>query len=109
MKATRKHYSAEFKARVVQEMLREEHSISELISTYGIPKTVLYRWREQALKGLPTLFSDQAAHDQQQREQAWQQEREELYAEIGRLTTQLTWLKKKSGQLFDPHRAPGTH
>jgi hypothetical protein len=24
-------------------------------------------------------------------------EREELYAEIGRLTTQLVWLKKKSG------------
>lgn len=56
---------------------------------------MLYRWREQALAGLPSLFSDQAAQQQAQKEAEWQQERESLYAEIGRLTTQLTWLEKK--------------
>ena len=35
-----------------------------------------------------TLEATQAAHDQQV---------QELYAEIGRLTTQVSWLKKKLG------------
>jgi putative transposase len=48
-----------------------------------------------ALEGLPGLFEKQdstaelkAAHEQQLTE---------LYAEIGKLTTQVAWLKKKSG------------
>jgi transposase len=37
---------------------------------------------------------------------AYEQQIEELYAEIGRLTTQVAWLKKKSG-LTPEHRAAG--
>jgi hypothetical protein len=57
---------------------------------------MLYRWREQALAGLPGLFRDQSAQELAAKEAEWQQEREALYAEIGRLTTLLTWLEKKS-------------
>jgi transposase len=46
--------------------------------------------------GLPGLFSDQSAQDLAEKEAQWEQEREALYAEIGRLTTQVTWLEKKS-------------
>jgi hypothetical protein len=47
---------------------------------------------------LPSLFSkdDQAA---QAVAASHEQQINELYAEIGRLTTELTWLKKKAGQL----------
>jgi hypothetical protein len=45
---------------------------------------------------LPSLFSDQAAQELAEKEAQWEQEREALYAEIGRLTTQVTWLEKKS-------------
>jgi putative transposase len=47
------------------------------------------------LTRLPELFSrnDQAADDARLHEQRVN----ELYAEIGRLTTQVNWLKKKSG------------
>ena len=95
-KKTRKQYSAEFKAKVVKEMLREEKTIGQLAAEYGVHSNMLYRWREQALVGLPGLFSDQAAQELAQKEVAWQQERDALYAEIGRLTTQLTWVEKKS-------------
>jgi transposase len=50
-------------------------------------------WRARALQGLPSLFEKQdstaalkAANEQQQTA---------LSAEIGKLTTQVTWLKKK--------------
>jgi transposase-like protein len=95
-KKTRKQYSAEFKAKVVKEMLREEKTVGQLAGEYGVHSNMLYRWRDQALAGLPGLFSDQAAQELVQKEEAWQQERDALYAEIGRLTTQLTWVGKKS-------------
>lgn len=95
-KKTRKQYTADFKAKVVKEMLREEKTVGQLAAEYGVHSNMLYRWRDQALAGLPRLFSDQAAQEQAQKEAAWEQEREVLYAEIGRLTTQLTWVEKKS-------------
>ena len=95
-KKTRKQYSAEFKAKVVKEMLREEKTVGQLAAEYGVHSNMLYRWRDQALAGLPGLFSDQAAQELAQKEAAWQEERDALYAEIGRLTTQLTWVEKKS-------------
>lgn len=95
----RKKYIAKQKAQIVLEMLKEERPIAQIASQYGIHPNQLYKWKAQALDGLPGLFEDgrktekdlKATHEQQV---------EELYAQIGRLNTQLTWLKKKSG--IDP-------
>jgi putative transposase len=97
-KKNRKQYTAEFKAKVVKEMLREEKTIGQLAAQYEVHSNMLYRWREQALAGLPGLFSDQSARELAAKEAQWQQEREALYAEIGRLTTQVTWLEKNLAQ-----------
>jgi len=99
-KKTRKQYSAEFKARAVTEMLKEEKTVGQLAAEYGVHSNMLYRWRDHALAGLPSLFQDQAAQELAQKEAEWQQERDALYAEIGRLTTQMTWLEKKSRGLL---------
>jgi transposase-like protein len=95
-KKKRKQYTADFKAKVVKEMLREEKTVGQLASEYAVHSNMLYRWRDQAVAGLPGLFSDQSAQELAAKEAEWQQEREALYAEIGRLTTQVTWLEKKS-------------
>ena len=95
-KKTRKQYSADFKAKVVKEMLREEKTVGQLAAEYEVHSNMLYRWREQMLAGLPGLFSGQAAQELAEKEAEWEKERETLYAEIGRLTTQVTWLEKKS-------------
>ena len=93
----RKHHTPEFKAQVVQELLQEVKTAGQIAAEYGIHPNLLYHWRSVALAGLPSLFSNQAAQTQAAREAAHAQQLEELYAEIGRLTTQLAWLKKKSG------------
>ncbi len=95
-KKRRKQYTAEFKAKVVKEMLKEEKTVGQLAAEYEVHSNMLYRWRDQALAGLPSLFSEQTAQELAEKEAEWQQEREALYAEIGRLTTQVTWLGKKS-------------
>ncbi len=92
----RRQYTATFKAQVVQEALREDKTLSQLGSIHGVHPTVIADWKTVALKGLPGLFEHahaelavaKAAHEKQVAE---------LYQEIGRLTTQLAWLKRKSG------------
>ena len=95
MAQTRKTYSASFKAEVVREILRETRSISQIAAQHGIHPNQLYLWRDQALAGLPNLFTDQAARTLADEQAAHAAQLDALYAEIGRLTTELTWLKKK--------------
>src|SRR5215472_9604228 len=55
----RKQYTAAFKARVVQELLKEEKTLAQLASEYEVHPTQLKSWRAVALEGLPGLFEKQ--------------------------------------------------
>jgi transposase len=60
-RATRKHYSAEEKIRIVLEGLRGEDSIAELCRREGIPPNVYYRWSKDFLDaGKKRLAGDTA-------------------------------------------------
>lgn len=85
MSVIRKTYTTAFKMKVVREILREEKTLSQIASEYGTHTNVISRWRDQALTALPGAFNDQATADQAAKEAAWEKEREELYAEIGRV------------------------
>jgi len=92
----RKKYTTKKKAQIVLEILKEERSIAQIASEYGIHPNQLYKWKAQALDGLPGLFENERKTEKAL-QAANERELNELYAEIGRLTTQLNWLKKKSG------------
>ena len=92
----RKRYSNQFKAQVVHEILREEKTIAQIAAEHGIHSNQLSKWKSMALKGLPNLFSDENKKADMDKA-THERELQELYAEIGKLTTQLAWLKKKSG------------
>ena len=97
----RKHYSAQQKTEMVLEMLKESKTVAQIASENGVHPNQLYRWKAQVLEGLPGLFG--AGEKAERERQAAQEEKEEaLYAEIGRLTTQVTWLEKKSGLKPEP-------
>jgi transposase-like protein len=91
----RKHYSATFKAEAVRELMKEEKTISQLAAEIGVHPTQLKEWKKIAVTGLPELFSRVGKASEQGKE--YEQQVNELYSEIGRLTTQVSWLKKKSG------------
>ena len=96
MTTSRRKFTPEEKASLVLEMLKEEKSVSQLASEHGIHANVLNRWKAEAVQNLSQLFVDdrkgitKMKHDHEQQVN-------ELYAEIGKLTSQLSWLKKKSG------------
>src|SRR5512145_812304 len=97
----KKRYTAEFQAKLARELLREEKSVNQLAAEYGVHPNQLYQWRTTVLDGLPALFTRRDAHAQVAKERAHQAQLEQLYAEIGKLTTQLAWVKKKAGHLLD--------
>jgi transposase-like protein len=97
----RNTYSAEFKAKVVREVLREDRTLSQVAAAHGIHPNLVSQWRDQALAGLTGLFSRAKESDWLAKEAAYEQEKQELYAEIGRLTTQLSWMKKKAGKFVE--------
>ena len=87
-----KHYTAAFKAKVVQELLKEEKTLVQIASEYEVHPTQLKNWRALALEGLPSLFEKQDTTAELKA--TYEQQQTELYAEIGKLTTQVIWLKK---------------
>ena len=89
----RKQYTAAIKARVDQELLKEEKTLTQIAAEYEVHPTQLKNWRAVALEGLPGLFEQQDSTAELRR--AHEQQLTELYAEIGKLTTQVAWLKKK--------------
>lgn len=89
----RKQYSAQFKAEAVLELLREEKSIAEVAAERQVHPSMLIRWRRALMDGLPQVFAREEAAGRQRME--YEKKIHELYAEIGRLTTELEWLEKK--------------
>ena len=95
----RKHYSATFKVDAIKELLKEEKTLSQLAAELGVHPSQLKEWKKIALQGLPELFSRTGKVGEQAK--AHEQEVNDLYGEIGRLTTQVNsprgHPKKKSG------------
>jgi transposase len=96
----RKRYDSIFKAKVVLESLKNEKTIAELASDYGVHPNQITQWRKQALEDLPTLFSS----NQARKDKAYEEEKEELLKQIGQLKVEVEWLKKKSGILHSRRR-----
>lgn len=92
----RQQHIPEEKAKLVLEAIRGERTINEIAAEHNIHPNMLSKWKREAESQLYTLFQDNAS-----KERKAQKEREaeinDLYAQIGKLTTQNEWLKKKSG------------
>ena len=96
----RKQYSATFKAEAVKALLKEDKTINQLAAELDVHPSQLKEWKKIALQGLRELFNRHGNACEQAK--VHEQQVNELYGEIGRLTTQVNWLKKKSGLNPDP-------
>jgi len=85
-------YTSIFKAQVVLELLKEEKSLTQLAAAYKVHPNVLHEWRTAAVKNLASLF--EKGDDIAKLRSTYEQQLEDRYAQIGRLTTQLAWIKK---------------
>ena len=90
-RATRRHYSAEEKIRIVLEGLRGEESIAELCRREGINSNVYYRWSKEFLEaGKKRLSGDTV--------------REATSDEVKQLRSEATDLKETLAELLMENR-----
>jgi transposase-like protein len=87
-----KPHSAQFKFKVALEAIKENKTLNELASEYGLHPSQISAWKQQLLSEGPSVFGTNTTG--QQREQEALQA--ELYEQIGRLKMELEWLKKKA-------------
>jgi len=74
------------------EILKEEKSISQIVSEYGIHPNQLIRWKKEAVSGLAEVLEDGRRKGDKEKE-ALQNQVQELYTQIGELSAKLNWLK----------------
>ena len=91
----RKTFTAEFKAKVVLEIFKEEKTISQLASEYGAHPNQLGSWKKEVIAGLPELLADGRRKDDEK--EALKLQVQELFTQLGEITAQFNWLKKKCG------------
>ena len=91
MTKKRKRHGAATKAKVAIEALRERRTTSEIASKYSIHPTQVTKWKSEAVKRLPELFSTPSAEGE------WVDAGlvPSLYEQVGKLQMELDWLKKK--------------
>jgi putative transposase len=90
-------HSPEFKTKVVLEALREEKLINQIAAENDIHPTLISKWKAEAIDGIPSIFRKETAETDKLKT-AYEIQIKELYEQIGKLTIDLDWLKKKSGK-----------
>ena len=85
----RKKHSAEFKAKVALEAAKEIKTLNELASQYGVHSGQISQWKKQLLESLAGIFSTQKKNIDPTKKF------DELYRQIGEVTVERDWLKKK--------------
>lgn len=94
MAKKRKSHTAAFKAQVALAAIRGDKTVNELASLHGVHPTLIHSWKKQLVGNAEELFLNGNKSSSEDHETLQAQ----LYEQIGRLKTELDWLKKKAAQ-----------
>lgn len=89
----RKQHTAEFKAKVALEALREQKTANQISAEYEVHSTQIAHWKKQALEHLSAAFTTGGIAAVTRDDEAL---KDKLYSQIGQLKVENDWLKKKS-------------
>lgn len=94
-KQTRRKFSAEFKAKVALEAIKNQKTLAQLSKQFDVNAITISKWKAEALEHLPMVFkSGQLASESESSIEA-----EKLYAQIGQLKVENDFLKKSARKL----------
>lgn len=84
--------TAAFKKKVALEALKEDRTLSQLASQYGVHPIQAGKWKKELINGAESLFESKKSHKQDD-----SVDREALEKKVGQLTMENDFLKKKLG------------
>lgn len=92
MKKQTKQYSAEEKAKVAIEAISGEMTIAQITSKYGVHANQIYKWKKEAVDFMISGFKSKS----KQKDTSQEDLIKGLFEQIGQLTVERDWIKKKS-------------
>jgi len=97
MTRKRRQFTPEFKARVALAAMKEDRTLAELASEYGVHASQIAVWKKELKDSAVAVF---AGKRELLNEESIEKERKPLYEQIGRLQVENDFLRKKLGPLL---------
>lgn len=94
-KHSRRKFSADFKARVALEAIKNQKTLAELSQQFEVHSVTISKWKTEFLENMSIIFEN--GHDKKGNQDS--PEREQLYAQIGQLKVENDFLKKSARKL----------
>ena len=105
-----KSYSAEFKAKVLVEVLKEEESLSAIAAKYQINPNMIRNWRKQFLDNPEKVFEQTKVEKEfLQKEKEHDKEVDDLHRIIGELTVERDYLQRSIQERFGRNSSGKDH
>lgn len=82
--------TASFKKKVALEALKEDKTLSQIASQYGVHPIQVSKWKKELIDGAEGIFADKRSRRKEEGV-----DREDLERKIGQLTVELDFLKKR--------------
>jgi transposase len=92
----RKRYTAEFKAKVALEAIREELTLAELAKKYEVHPTMISGWKKTAIENMASAFGGRSSSEPS----ISAGEVEKLHAKIGQLVVERDFLADASSLIL---------
>ena len=92
----RKKHSVDFKAKVALAAVREDGTVAELSSRFGVHASQIHAWKKTLLEGVGSLFARGKA-GVSEGPAADDARLAKLYEKIGELTVERDFFRKRSG------------
>ena len=97
-KQTRRKFSAEFKAKVALEAIKNQKTLAQLSQQFEVNPVTISKWKAEFLENMSVIFKG----ERMESSDADSSDKDKLYAQIGQLKVELDFLKKSARKLGIP-------